>query len=273
MRFDVLTIFPRMISAYLEEGVLAQGIKRALIEVRVTNIRDHADGQRKTTDDRPYGGGEGMVMKPEPIDRALKSIERLPGRGMVILLSPQGETFRQSAAWDMAAFDQLILICGRYEGIDERVRLACVDRELSIGDYVLTGGELGALVVMDTVSRLIPGVLGGERSNREDTFEDGILEYPHYTRPRVFLDHEVPQVLLSGDHEKIRFWRRTQAIKRTMEKRPELLETARLSEEDERILADLRTGRSQGTVSMERDGLEPVPPEDPRTGNGLGADL
>jgi tRNA (guanine37-N1)-methyltransferase len=140
------------------------------------------------------------------------------------------------------------MICGRYEGIDERIRLTCVDWELSIGDFVLTGGELGALVVMDTVSRLIPHVLGGERSNREDTFEDGILEYPHYTRPRVFLNHEVPAVLLSGDHEKIRIWRRAQAIKRTMEKRPELLDTASLNEEDERILADLRTDRGQGTV-------------------------
>jgi tRNA (guanine37-N1)-methyltransferase len=249
MRFDVLTIFPRMIYAYLDEGILAQALKKGLIEVRVTNLRDHADGPRRTTDDRPYGGGEGMVMKPEPIHRALGSIEKRPDRSMVILLSPQGKTFRQSTAWELADFDQLILICGRYEGIDERIRLACVDRELSIGDYVLTGGELGALVVMDTVSRLIPGVLGGERSNREDTFEDGILEYPHYTRPRVFLDHEVPDVLLSGDHERIRLWRRAQAIRRTMEKRPELLETARLNEEDERILADLRTGRSQGTVS------------------------
>jgi len=240
MRFDVLTIFPSMISAYLDEGILAQALKRGLVEVRVTNIRDHADGPRRTTDDRPYGGGEGMVMKPEPIYRALGSIEKVPGRAVVILLSPQGETFRQATAWELADFDQLIMICGRYEGIDERIRLACVDRELSIGDYVLTGGELGALVVMDTVSRLVPGVLGGERSNREDTFEDGILEYPQYTRPRVFLGHEVPDVLLSGDHEKIRFWRRSQAIRRTMERRPELLDTAGLDEEGGRILADLR---------------------------------
>jgi tRNA (guanine37-N1)-methyltransferase len=246
MRFDVLTLFPRMISSYLDEGILAQAIKRGLIEVRVTNIRDYADGPRRTTDDRPYGGGEGMVMKPDPIHRALGSIEKHPGRGTVILLSPQGETFRQATAWDLAEFDQLVMICGRYEGIDERIRLTCVDRELSIGDFVLTGGELGALVVMDTVSRLIPRVLGGERSNREDTFEDGILEYPHYTRPRVFLDHDVPAVLLSGDHEKIRLWRRAQAIKRTMEKRPELLETATLNEEDARILADLRTYRGPG---------------------------
>ena len=180
-----------------------------------------------------------MVMTPEPIYRALKSVDRLE-KSLVILLSPQGETLDQSTAWELSKWDQLILTCGRYEGVDERIRLTCIDREVSIGDYVLSGGELGALIVMDAVSRLVPGVLGGERSNQEDSFEDGLLEYPQYTRPRVFLGKEVPSILLSGDHEKIRLWRRKEALKRTIERRPDLLRKARLSSEDEEILAQLR---------------------------------
>jgi tRNA (guanine37-N1)-methyltransferase len=239
MRFDVLTIFPGMFSAYLEEGMLGRAVKRGLMDVRLVNIRDFAEGTHKATDDRPYGGGDGMVMTPEPMYRALKSVDRLE-KSLVILLSPQGKTFDQATAWELSRWDQLILTCGRYEGVDERVRLTSIDRELSIGDYVLSGGELGALIVMDAVSRLVPGVLGGERSNQEDSFEDGLLEYPQYTRPRVFQGEEVPSVLLSGDHEKIRLWRRKEALRRTLKRRPDLLQKARLTSEDEEILAKLR---------------------------------
>ncbi|MCJ7685054.1 MAG: tRNA (guanosine(37)-N1)-methyltransferase TrmD [Desulfobacteraceae bacterium] len=239
MKFDVLTLFPEMLTAYLQQGVLGRAVKRGLVDVNLINIRDFAKGTHKTTDDRPYGGGEGMVMKPGPIYRALKSVDRVDGRSPVILLSPQGKLFDQSIAWEMSGWDQLILVCGRYEGVDERIKLTCTDMELSIGDYVLSGGELGAMVIVDAVSRLIPGVLGGERSNLEDSFEDGLLEYPQYTRPGVFQDKEVPDILLSGNHEKIRVWRRKESLKRTLEKRPDLLKQAKLTPEDKAILAEL----------------------------------
>jgi len=240
MKFDVLTIFPEMVSASLREGILGRAVKRGIVTVRLVNIRNFARGAHRTTDDRPYGGGDGMVMRPGPISRALESIDRVKGRSPVILLSPQGERFDQKTAWELSNRDRIILICGRYEGVDERIRLTCIERELSIGDYVLTGGELAALVVMDAVSRLIPGVLGGERSNLEDSFEDGLLEYPQYTRPNVFQGQEVPPVLLSGDHEKIRLWRRTESLRRTLERRPDLLQQARLTPEDRAILARLK---------------------------------
>jgi tRNA (guanine37-N1)-methyltransferase len=243
MRFDILTLFPDLFSPFLEEGILGRAVKRGLVEVRLTNIRTHGQGRQKVVDDRPYGGGDGMVMKPDIIYRALESIEKIDGPSLVILLTPQGQIFEQSIAWEISGLDQLILICGRYEGVDERVRSSCVDRELSIGDYVLSGGELGAMVIMDSVSRLIPGVLGGRRSSLEDSFEDGLLEYPHYTRPRVFKGQEVPTVLLSGDHEKIRLWRRTESLRRTLERRPDLLRKARLREEDREILLDLQSER------------------------------
>jgi len=239
MKFDFLTLFPEMIEAYLRQGVLAGAINRGLISVMLINIRDFAKGTHKTTDDRPYGGGDGMIMKPGPIHRALKSVDRVQGTSRVILLSPQGKRFDQSMAWNMSRWDQLIMICGRYEGVDERIVLSGVDLELSVGDYVLTGGELGAMVVMDAVARLIPGVLGGERSSLEDSFEEGLLKYPQYTRPRSFQGLEVPDVLLSGDHEKIRLWRRKESLRRTFERRPDLLEQAELTPEDRAILAEL----------------------------------
>jgi len=192
------------------------------------------------TDDRPYGGGNGMVMKPGPINRALESIDRTNKRSLVLLLTPKGKTFKQAMERELSQKEQLVLICGRYEGVDERIRSDCIDMELSIGDYILSGGETGAMVVIDAVSRLVPGVLGGERSNVEDSFEDGLLEYPHYTRPRIFKGKEVPPVLLSGDHEKIRLWRRTQSLKRTLERRPDLLKWGGLREEDKAILAKLQ---------------------------------
>jgi tRNA (guanine37-N1)-methyltransferase len=243
MRFDVLTLFPELFSAFLKETILGRAVKAGVVDIRLVNIRSFARGRHLVADDTPFGGGQGMVMKPGPISRALESIDRIKDRSLVLLLTPQGRTFDQPLAWDLSRMEQLILICGRYEGVDERIRTTCVDMELSIGDYVLSGGEMAAMVVMDAVSRLVPGVLGGEKSAQEDSFEDGLLEYPQYTRPRVFKNQEVPEILLSGDHEKIRVWRRTESLKRTLERRPDLLEKAKLTEEDKRILAKLR-GRS-----------------------------
>ncbi len=240
MKFDVLTLFPDMFTSYLKEGILGRAIERGLVDVALLNIRDFAEGPHRIVDDRPYGGGEGMVMKAGPISHALESVERMEGHGPVVLFSPQGKRFTQEMAWDMVEWKQLIFICGRYEGVDERVRSTCVDMELSIGDYILNGGELAAMVVIEAVSRLIPDVLGGERSNLEDSFENGLLEYPHYTRPRVFRDQAVPPVLLSGDHEKIRLWRKKQSLKRTLSRRADLLQKAELSSEDKAILKELR---------------------------------
>ena len=239
MRFDVLTLFPELFSSFLKETILGRAVKAGLVDIRLVNIRSFAKGRHLVTDDRPFGGGEGMVMKPGPVLRALESIDRKKDRSLVLLLTPQGRTFDQPLAWELSRMEQIILICGRYEGVDERIRTSSVDLELSIGDYVLSGGEMAAMVVMDAVSRLVPGVLGGERSAQEDSFEEGLLEYPQYTRPRVFKNKEVPAVLLSGDHEKIRVWRRTESLKRTLERRPDLLEKAKLTEEDKRILAKL----------------------------------
>jgi tRNA (guanine37-N1)-methyltransferase len=240
MRFDILTLFPDMFPAFLREGVLGRAAKKGLLDIRLTNIRSFARGKHKTTDDRPYGGGNGMVMKAGPVCRAIKSVERVSGRSKVILLTPQGRTFDQAMAWELAGLDQLILVCGRYEGVDERIRSGYVDLELSVGDYILSGGEAAALVVLDTVGRLIPGVLGGERSSIEDSFEDGLLEHPHFTRPRLFEGKDVPEVLLSGDHEKIRIWRRTESLKRTYKRRPDLLKKAKLREEDKEMLRKMQ---------------------------------
>lgn len=236
MRFDILTLFPGLFSSFLKESILGRAVTKGLVDIRLTDIRSFARGPHKVTDDRPYGGGNGMVMKAGPIVRALESIERNPEDSLVVLLTPQGKPFAQQTAWELSREKHLVLICGRYEGVDERVRTGIVDMELSIGDYVLSGGELGAMVLVDAVSRLVPGVLGGEGSTREDSFEDGLLEYPQYTRPRVFRDEEVPEVLLSGDHEKIRLWRRTESLKRTLHRRPDLLKKADLREEDKVIL-------------------------------------
>jgi tRNA (guanine37-N1)-methyltransferase len=241
MKFDILTLFPDFFMPFLEEGVLGRAVKKGILDIRLTDIRSFADGRHKVTDDRPYGGGNGMVMKPGPIYQALKSIERVEDSTSVILLTPQGRKFDQAMAWDLAARRHIILICGRYEGVDERIISGHVDQEVSIGDYVLSGGELGAMVVVDAVSRLIPGVLGGERSNIEDSFEDGLLEHPHFTRPRNFMGKEVPEVLLSGDHEKIRVWRRMESLKRTLQKRPDLLNDRTLGKEDKALLKEIET--------------------------------
>ena len=245
MRFDILTIFPEMFATLIDYGIIGRAVKRQQIKINVVNIRDFSKGPHMMTDDRPFGGGDGMVMKPGPIFQALESIPREKGDRRVILLTPQGQPFNQSIARDLTKLKQIVLVCGRYEGVDERVRSRCVDMELSIGDYILTGGELPAMVIVEVVSRLIPGILGGPRSSLEESFEDYFLEYPQFTRPRVFQGDGVPSVLLSGDHEKIRLWRRTQSIKRTLERRPDLLEKARLSERDKCILEELKQKKGE----------------------------
>lgn len=240
MRFDILSIFPEMFVPLATYGIIGRAAKRGEIEINVVNIRDFGEGPHLMIDDRPFGGGNGMVMKPGPIFRALESIPRVRGEKRVILLTPQGQLFDQSIARDLVKLEQIVLVCGRYEGVDERVRSRYVDMELSVGDYILTGGELPAMIIVEAVSRLIPGVLGGVRSSVEESFEDYFLEYPQFTRPRVFQGEEVPSVLLSGDHGRIRLWRRAQSIKRTLERRPDLLEKAHLNEEDRCIVEGLR---------------------------------
>ena len=251
MRFDILTIFPEMFATLIDYGIIGRAVKRRQIRINVVNIRDFGKGPHMMTDDRPFGGGDGMVMKPGPIFRALESIPRLKGDRRVILLTPQGQLFNQSIARDLTKLKQIVLVCGRYEGVDDRVRSRCVDMEISIGDYILTGGELPAMVIVEVVSRLVPGILGGVRSSLEESFEDYFLEYPQFTRPRVFQGEGVPSVLLSGDHGRIRLWRRTQSIKRTLKRRPDLLEKAHLSERDKCILEELK--ENQGSASALSD--------------------
>jgi tRNA (guanine37-N1)-methyltransferase len=241
MKFDIVTIFPRMVAAGLAEGVVSRGIERGLLDVSVHDLRDHATDRHRSVDDEPYGGGPGMVMRPEPLARAVEAIRHSRGEPeAVVLLSPQGRRFTQAEAVRMSRMRHVALLCGRYEGMDERVRLTVATEELSIGDYVLSGGELAALVVVDAVSRLIPGVVGDARSVEEDSFSRGLLDYPHYTRPSEFAGHRVPDVLLSGHHEEVRRWRRMAALRRTLDRRPELLDTAALDDEERRMLDDIR---------------------------------
>ena len=246
MRFDVFTIFPSIINGYLDKGIIARGYESGLIQINIIDLRDFTEDLHRTTDDRPYGGGAGMVMKPEPIWKAVNSVERLE-KSLVVLLTPCGQRFDQKKAWEFAEKDHILLICGRYEGVDERIADLCVDIEISIGDYVLSGGELGALVIMDAVGRLVPGVLGDENSAFEDSFKDNLLEYPHYTRPVEFKNINVPDVLLSGHHKEINRWRRTQSLKKTLKNRPDLLENAVLSDEDRQVLFNLKLGQGEKT--------------------------
>lgn len=240
MIFDVLTLFPGMFDSPLQESILGRAIKQDLLQFRAHNLRDWAEGRHLTTDDSPYGGGDGMVMKPEPIARAIASLKEMTPHAKVLMMTPQGVPFTQRHARELAAEEGLIFLCGRYEGFDERVRLSLVDAEYSLGDFVLTGGELPAMVMIDAISRYLPGVLGCEGSAETDSFSDGLLEYPQYTRPAVFNGLEVPKVLLSGDHGKIARWRREQQLLRTLQRRPELLERVELTDEDKNILAGLK---------------------------------
>ena len=240
MRFDVFTLFPEIFESSLQVSILKRAQEMGRLEVVLHNIRDYATDKHHVTDDTPYGGGGGMVMKPEPIFAAVESVlgEAL-GEVPVILLTPQGRLFTQDVARELARHERIALICGRYEGVDERVRQHLATDEISIGDYVLTGGELPALVIIDAVTRLLPGVLGDPGALIEDSHTWGLLEYPHYTRPAVFRGWAVPEVLRSGHHAEIARWRRQQALRRTWERRPDLLAKAALSEEDRAFLQTL----------------------------------
>lgn len=239
MRFDVFTLFPEIFEPYLQASILQRARARGLVAVHLHNIRDYATDRHRMTDDEPYGGGGGMVMKPEPVFRAVESVLAGAMETPVILLTPQGRPFSQALARGLTERPRLALVCGRYEGVDERIREHLVTDEISIGDYVLTGGELPALVVIDAVTRLIPGALGDPEATETDSHAGGLLEGPHYTRPADFRGWPVPEVLRSGDHARIDRWRREQALRRTWARRPELLRDAPLSEADRAFLERL----------------------------------
>jgi tRNA (guanine37-N1)-methyltransferase len=238
LRIEIFTLFPGLFDAPLRESILGRAIARGLLSAGVHNIRDSAAGKHQVTDDAPYGGGGGMVMKPEPIFAAVETVLGAPPALPVILLTPQGALFTQEKAWALAETPGFALLCGRYEGIDERVREHLAAEELSIGDYVLSGGELAALVVVEAVARLLPGALGDEEGARDDSHSSGLLEYPHYTRPPEFRGWKVPDELLSGNHAQVRKWRRRQALWRTFLRRPDLLSRADLSEDERQLLED-----------------------------------
>jgi tRNA (guanine37-N1)-methyltransferase len=241
MKFSIVTIFPDMINAYLEASIIKRAIRSGVITVSVHNLRDYSVDKHKTVDDYPYGGGVGMVMKPEPFFRIAETLWPEKEERKIILLSPKGRTFNQHAASELAAEGkEIVLLSGRYEAIDERVREFLADDEISIGDYVLTGGELPALVIIDAVARLIPGVLGDYRSAEEESFSCGLLDYPHYTRPEDYRGKSVPEVLLSGNHREIKKWRRKQSLKLTWENRPALIAKYAISQEDKELLNEIK---------------------------------
>ncbi|MCP3874082.1 MAG: tRNA (guanosine(37)-N1)-methyltransferase TrmD [Desulfobacteraceae bacterium] len=237
MDFTVLSLFPELMASFFEHGMISRGIEKELIAGHCINIRDFSTDRHNTVDDRPYGGGSGMVMKPEPLKAAILSAKKRAPESQVILMTPQGTAFNQKKAFELASNNEgLIFVCGRYEGIDERIYTTLVDEEISIGDYVMTGGELAAMVIIDSVARLIPGVLGSCESSKSDSFVDDRLEYAQYTRPEAFENSKVPDVLLSGNHEKIRLWREKSSLQRTFLKRPDLFEKTVLSAEEKTIL-------------------------------------
>jgi tRNA (guanine37-N1)-methyltransferase len=261
MKFDILTIFPEFFRGPFDFGIVRRAREAGLVEIQVHDLRTFTRDRHRTVDDRPFGGGEGMVLKPEPIFECVESLGvaardgRRGARESVVLLSPQGELFNQELAGELARLERLVLICGRYEGVDERVSAFLADRELSVGEYVLSGGELGAAIIVDAVTRLVPGALGNEASAQQESFtcavaaagdgpsstcaSGGLLDYPHYTRPADFRGMKVPEVLVSGDHEEIRRWRRREALKKTARKRADLLERAALSAEDKEFIGQL----------------------------------
>ncbi len=239
MHFHVVTLFPELFASVIDATMLKKGRERGAIDFTFHDIRTHATDRHRVTDDTPYGGGAGMVMKPEPLVAAIEATGGGVGRPHRVLLTPQGAVFDAARARALAARPALALICGRYEGVDERVR-ATVDEELSIGDVVVSGGEIAAIVVIDAVARLVPGVLGCAESAEQESFQDGLLEYPQYTRPPEFRGERVPEVLLSGDHGAIARWRRRESLRRTLARRPDLLERAELSDDDRRFLDELK---------------------------------
>jgi tRNA (guanine37-N1)-methyltransferase len=248
LRIDIVTIFPRMLREPLADGIVGRACAAGLVELRVHDLRDHTDDRHRSVDDAPFGGGPGMVMKAEPFARALEAIraEAGPAREAVVLLSPRGRRFEQQAARRLAGLERLVLLCGRYEGIDERVAESLASEELSLGDFVLTGGETAALAVVEASVRLLPGALGDGASAGDDSFEAGLLDWPHYTRPAEWRGARVPEVLLSGDHAKIRAWRRRESLRATRERRPELLATASLTHEDEELVKQIEDADRAG---------------------------
>jgi tRNA (guanine37-N1)-methyltransferase len=253
MRIDVLTVLPGLFDCFLREGIIGKALQSGKVEVNVVNIRDFALDKHKVVDDVPYGGGPGMVLKPEPIFRAYEELTKEGEKPYVILTEPWGETFNQEMALEFSKRERLLIICGRYEGVDERVK-TLVDKEVSIGDYVLTGGELPAMVIMDAVIRLLPGVLGNEESLKADSFMDrGLLGYPNYTRPAEFRGMKVPEVLLSGHHKRIELWRKEQSLRKTLQRKPEVIERLKkegmLTEEELRILEKIEKELQGGKES------------------------
>jgi len=245
---DVVTIFLRMVEGSLADGIVQRARDRGVVELRVHDLRDHTEDRHRTVDDAPFGGGPGMVMKPEPFFRVVEAIraDAPAAREAVVLLTPRGRRFDQEAARRLAGLDRLVLLCGRYEGIDERVADALATEEVSLGDFVLTGGEVAALAVVEATVRLLPGALGDSGSAEADSFEGQLLDWPHYTRPATWRGRSVPEVLVSGDHGRIRRWRRREALRATRERRPDLLAAARLSAEDEALVREIEDGSRAG---------------------------
>ncbi|MCY8231877.1 tRNA (guanosine(37)-N1)-methyltransferase TrmD [Priestia endophytica] len=247
MKIDVLSLFPEMFHGVLESSILKKARDKGAVDVAVTDFREYADNKHKTVDDYPYGGGAGMVLKPQPIFDAVADLNKEGSKARVVLLCPQGERYTQKKAEELSKEEHLIFVCGHYEGYDERIREHVVTDEISIGDFVLTGGELGALVIIDSVVRLLPDVLGNKASAVEDSFSTGLLEHPHYTRPSDFRGMKVPDVLTSGDHKRIAEWREEESLRRTFLRRPDLLENYELSESQKKMLDQIeKTRRSDG---------------------------
>ncbi|MBI5582619.1 MAG: tRNA (guanosine(37)-N1)-methyltransferase TrmD [Deltaproteobacteria bacterium] len=241
MVVDILTLAPGYFASPLQEGMIGRGIRQGAIRVRIFQLREFSTDRHRTVDDRPFGGGAGMILKPEPIARALNFLRQVPpGPPQVVLLTPRGRPLDQALVKKLSGKRRLILICGRYEGVDERIAAHYCHDQISIGDYVLSGGEPAALVVLDAVVRLQPQVLGCPESKDEESYEDGLLEYPHYTRPRIFEGHPVPEVLLTGDHERVRHWRRRQALSRTWEIRPGLIREEGLTPDDLQLIREIK---------------------------------
>lgn len=245
MIFDILTLFPGMFVGPFDESIIRRGKDKQLIEIALHNIRDWATDRHQTADDAPYGGGAGMVMKVEPLAACIEAVKARRPASTVVMTSPQGRRLTHQVAAELAGSDGLIIVCGRYEGIDERIRQLYVEDDISLGDYVLSGGEIAAMAIVDTVTRLLPGVLGSDESAETDSFCDGLLEYPQYTRPPEFAGIKVPEVLLSGNHELIRKWRRRESLRKTRSLRPDLLEEIALNKEDRALLAEIE--REDGT--------------------------
>jgi len=246
MRIDIITLFPSMFRGPFDESIIKRARKKGILEINLHNLRDFTGDRHRTVDDLPYGGGAGMVMKPEPLFRAVEKVkEEKRSSWKVILLSPQGQPFAQEKAKELAEEEGLIFICGHYEGVDERVREHLIDEELSLGDFVLTGGELAAMVIVDAIARMLPEVLGCKDSIREDSFYQTLLDYPQYTRPAEFRGWKVPGVLISGNHQKIREWRKKKKLENTFKKRPDLLKTVKLSREEEEMLEQIKRTESE----------------------------